>query len=189
LTAKSVERSIRIVRGQRVMLDADLALIYGVPTKALNLAVKRNAKRFPADFRFRLSIRELDVLRFQNETSKNGEGRGGRRYQPWVFTQEGVAMLSAVLRSAKAIAVNVEIMRAFVRMREAMAASTELTRRLAQLEAEMERHAAVLGQHKAETTQALRSVFEALRQLAVEAPEAERPARRVGFVLDRAQGG
>jgi hypothetical protein len=104
------------IRGQKVMLDADLAELYRVPTKSLNLAVKRNADRFPEDFAFQLTEAEVTALRFQFETSKRG--RGGRHYLPRAFTEQGVAMLSGVLRSARAVQVNIAIMRAFVRLRE-----------------------------------------------------------------------
>src|SRR5690349_13299051 len=110
---KDVERRIYIIRGVRVMLDEDLAALYEIPTKALNQAVKRNLERFPGDFAFQLTLQEVRGLRSQFVTSN--EGRGGRRYQPWVFTEHGVAMLSSVLRSETAVQVNIEIMRAFVR--------------------------------------------------------------------------
>ena len=99
-----VERRIFLVRGQNIMLDADLAALYRVPTKSLNLAVKRNADRFPEDFMFQLTDDEVAGLRFHSETSKRG--RGGRRYLPYAFTEQGVAMLSSVLRSSRAVQVN-----------------------------------------------------------------------------------
>jgi hypothetical protein len=111
-----ISQKIFFVRGTRVMLDADLARLYAVPTKNLNKAVKRNASRFPSDFMFQLSPKELHGLRFQTGTSKRG--RGGRRYAPHVFTEQGVAMLSSVLRGSRAVQVNVAIMRTFVRLRE-----------------------------------------------------------------------
>lgn len=113
VTSAKVESKIHIVRNQSVMLDSDLATLYGVRTKELNKAVKRNRSRFPADFMFELSSQETASLRFQFGTSK----RGGRRYRPHVFTEQGVAMLSSVLNSVRAIHVNIEIMRAFVRLR------------------------------------------------------------------------
>ena len=106
---EQIERAIQIVRGQRVLLDADLAQFYGVLTKALNQAVRRNAERFPADFAFQLTPQEFAALRSQIVTSN--VGRGGHRYRPWVFTEHGVAMLSSVLRSPTAVRVNVEIIR------------------------------------------------------------------------------
>ena len=127
-----IERRIYHIRGQRVMLDNNLAQLYGVPTKALNLAVRRNRERFPEDFMFRLTTDEVQRLRFQIETSN--VRRGGRRYLPYAFTQEGVAMLSGILRSKQAVRVNIEIMRAFVRMRELLVAHKDLSRKLAELE-------------------------------------------------------
>ncbi len=109
-TDGEVERRIHILRGERVMLDADLASLYGVETGYLNLAVRRNLTRFPEDFMFQLTAEEADALRLQIAIS-NTEGRGGRRYLPYAFTEQGVAMLSSVLRSARAVQVNIAIMR------------------------------------------------------------------------------
>lgn len=128
-----IEHRIYHLRGHKVMLDSDLALLYQVQTKQLNLAVKRNIKRFPADFMFQLSSEEHDRLRFQIETSKNGK-RGGRRYPPYVFTEHGVTMLASVLNSDRAIQVNVAIVRAFVRLRELLESHHDLAEKLAQLE-------------------------------------------------------
>jgi ORF6N domain len=114
-----IERAIKVVRGQRVILDADLAELYGVTTAALNQAVRRNAQRFPVDFAFQLNPSEFHDLISQTVTSKSG--RGGRRKLPWAFTEHGVAMLSSVLRSGQAVRVNIEIMRAFVRLRRLLA--------------------------------------------------------------------
>ena len=114
IPAEKIAQKIYIIRGQKVMLDSDLAKLYGVPTKALNLAVKRNKERFPKDFMFQLSRAEIKDLRFQTETSS----WGGQRYLPYVFTEQGVAMLSGVLRSKRAVQINISIMRAFVKMRE-----------------------------------------------------------------------
>jgi len=129
----SVERiisQIYLVRGHKVMLDRDLAALYGVPTKALNQAIKRNLARFPEDFMFQLSKAEVTDLRSQIVTSS----WGGRRYLPYVFTQEGVAMLSSVLRSSRAIQMNIVIMRAFVRIRELLATNKDAARRLQDIE-------------------------------------------------------
>lgn len=112
--------AILLMRGQRVILDADLAGLYGVPVKGLIRAVKRNLDRFPADFMFQLEKQEVALLRYQFGTSN---GRGGRRYAPYAFTEQGVAMLSSVLRSKRAVLVNVEIMRAFVRLRRMLASN------------------------------------------------------------------
>ena len=127
-----IEGKINLVRSKRVLLDHELAALYAVPTKSLNLAVKRNRERFPPDFMFQLTAEEIRGLRFQIETSKTG--RGGRRYLPFAFTQEGVAMLSSVLRSDRAVRVNVEIMRAFVRMRNFALTNRELARKVTDLE-------------------------------------------------------
>ena len=123
-----IEKAIYLIRGEKVMLDRDLALLYGVETKMLNRAVKRNLKRFPSDFMFQLTADETDILRYQIGTSK--KGRGGRRYLPYVFTEQGVAMLSSVLNSERAVLVNIEIMRAFVKLRQMLASNAELSRRL-----------------------------------------------------------
>ena len=123
--ADHIAASIRIVRGHSVLLDAELAELYGVETKVLIQSVKRNLERFPADFLLQLSPTEWESLRSQSVTSK--VGRGGRRYAPLAFTEQGVAMLSSVLKSGRAIAVNIEIMRTFVRLRGASPSNNELT--------------------------------------------------------------
>ena len=144
-----IEKSIYLIRGEKVMLDRDLAELYRVETKMLNRAVKRNLRRFPTDFMFQLSDDETSRLRYQIGTSK--KGRGGRRYLPYVFTEQGVAMLSSVLHSQRAISVNIEIMRAFVKLREMLASNSELCRRLDELESKYDRQFKV--------------VFDAIRQL------------------------
>ncbi len=156
-----IEKIILTVRGQRVMMDADLATLYGVTTKALNQAVKRNLARFPRDFMFQLTDEEAAALRSQIVTSKR---RGGRQYRPYVFTEQGVAMLSSVLRSERAIQVNIAIMRAFVRLRELIGSNKILSRRLAELEKKYDAQ--------------FRVVFEAIRELMAE--PASKP-RRIGF--------
>ena len=122
---------IYLIRAQKVMLDSDLADLYGVETKILKRAVKRNHERFPEDFMFQLNNQELIRLRCQNGTSKMGHG--GSRYLPYAFTEQGVAMLSGVLTSPRAIKVNIAIMRAFVRLREVLASHKELARKLEEL--------------------------------------------------------
>ena len=144
-----IEKAIYLIRGEKVMVDRDLALLYGVETKMLNRAVKRNLKRFPSDFMFQLTVDEADVLRYQTGTSK--KGRGGRRYLPYVFTEQGVAMLSSVLNSERAVLVNIEIMRAFVKLRQMLASNAELSRRLDELESKYDKQFKV--------------VFDAIRQL------------------------
>ena len=129
-----VKNLIYTIRGQKVMLDSDLATLYGVETKRLNEAVKRNIERFPSDFMFQLSEDEFKVLRSQFATSKEElEKRGGRQYLPYVFTEQGVAMLSSVLRSKKAIEVNVQIMRTFVRMRQWAIENKDLSKQVSEL--------------------------------------------------------
>lgn len=129
-----IERRIHEVRGHKTMLDSDLAELYGVSTKALNQAVVRNLERFPDDFMFQLSAPETKSLRSQTVTSE--KGRGGRRYAPRVFTEQGVAMLSSVLRSERAVAVNIAIMRTFVRLRAMITPYRELSEKVTKLEQE-----------------------------------------------------
>ena len=128
---EAIERRILLIRGQKVMLDSHLAELYEVETKALLRAVKRNAERFPEDFMFTITEAEFAVLRCQFGTSSEW---GGRRYLPRAFTEQGVAMLSSVLRSKRAVQVNIEIMRAFVRLKQMLATHAELARKLAALE-------------------------------------------------------
>lgn len=174
-----IERRILLIRGQKVMLDADLAGLYEVETKALNQAVRRNIERFPEDFTFQLTDEETTVLRSQSVTSNEGngetavlrsqsaasnEGRGGRRYNPYAFTEQGVAMLSSVLRSSRAVQVNIAIMRAFVTLREMLASHRDLARRLEEIEQKYDVQFKV--------------VFDAIREL-MKPPEKSRP--RIGF--------
>jgi len=161
-----IERAIFLIRGQKVMLDLDLAALYGVETKMLNRAVRRNIDRFPEDFMFQLTKEEFENLRCQFGTSRLW---GGRRYPPYVFTEQGVAMLSSVLNSKRAIKVNVEIMRAFVRLRQMLASNEELARKLDALEKKYDAQ--------------FKIVFDAIREL-MEPPEAK-PKRKIGFLADR----
>ena len=163
---EQIEQVILLIRGQRVMLDRDLAALYGVETGNLNKAVQRNPERFPADFMFQLTPEEAESLRFQFGSLKRGQHF---KYLPRVFTQEGVAMLSGVLRSPRAVQVNVAIMRVFVRLREALALHKDLAHRLAELERRMEGH-----------DQAIKSLFDAIRELM--SPPAK-PKREIGFHL------
>lgn len=165
IAAPAIEKRILVVRGRQVMVDEDLADLYGVETKRLIQQVKRNLKRFPEDFMFQLDKAEAEALRSQIATSN--DGRGGRRYAPYVFTEQGVAMLSGVLRSERAIAVNVEIMRAFVELRRAASSYAAIEKRLEEIERE-------LGSHDEQLNQ----IFQALRQLISPPPSAKRP---VGF--------
>lgn len=134
---EQIQQAVYIVRAQKVMLDSDLAQLYGVETKVLNLAVKRNINRFPEDFMFDLSENEWNILRFQFETSSlsnDSTAHGGRRYLPKVFTEQGIAMLSGVLKSDRAVQVNISIMRMFVQMRRFASEYVELEERISQLE-------------------------------------------------------
>jgi len=160
----AIETRIHLIRGRKVMLDTDLAQLYGVATKNLNKAVERNRERFPEDFMFRLAASEFADLRFQTGTSSR---HGGRRYLPYAFTQEGIAMLSSVLRSPRAAAVNVEIMRAFVRMRGMLLSVDELARKVEALE-----------RKAVANDQDMKEVFAALRQLMT---PPEPPRREIGF--------
>ena len=148
------------------MLDSDLAELYEVPTKRLNEQVRRNAARFPPDFMFQLTPEETDSLRSQIATLESGRGQH-RKYLPYAFTEQGVAMLSSVLNSEKAVQVNIAIMRAFVRLREMLATHRELAQKLKELESKLESH-----DHQ------IRSIFQTIRQLM--APP-EPPRRRIGF--------
>lgn len=168
-SAPAIESRIYAIRGRQVMLDEDLAELYGVETKRLVQQVKRNLKRFPGDFMFQLTKAEAEVLRSQIATSN--DGRGGRRYEPYVFTEQGVAMLSGVLRSDRAIAVNIEIMRAFVELRRAAGSFQELQQRLDQMELDV-------GARLSEHDEQLRQIFEALRRLIAPPPTTKRP---IGF--------
>ena len=164
-----IESRIYLIRGQKVLLDADLASLYQVETKVLNQAVRRNRERFPADFMFQLTRKEDEALRSQIVTSNQGSVRGGRRYSPYAFTEQGIAMLSSVLSSERAIKVNIAIMRTFVRLRHLLATNEELARRLEQLE-----------WRQNEQGQQIQVVFETIQHL-IEAPGEEQPPRRFGF--------
>jgi hypothetical protein len=156
------------VRGHKVLLDSTLAGLYGVQTKVLVQAVKRNRQRFPSDFLFELNNHDIAHLRSQIVTSS----WGGRRSLPFAFTEQGVAMLSSVLNSARAIRVNIEIMRAFVRLREMIKTNKELSGKLDELESKVAKH-----------DQAIAGLITAIRELA--APIPPKPTRRIGFVIDQ----
>jgi len=164
-----ITQTILLIRGHKVILDEDLAEMYHVETKALNRAVRRNFDRFPGDFMIQLSAEEFASLRYQTGTSnlrsQIGTSRwGGRRYAPYAFTEQGVAMLSSVLRSKRAVMVNIEIMRAFVRLRQMLATNADLARKLAALEKKYDAQ--------------FRAVFEAIRELMTPAAVSKRP---IGF--------
>jgi hypothetical protein len=165
IAAPAIEKRIYIIRGRQVMLDEDLADLYSVETKRLIEQVKRNLERFPDDFMFQLRKDEAAALRSQIATSN--VGRGGRRYAPYVFTEQGVAMLSSVLRSKTAIAVNIEIMRAFVELRRVASSYAAIEKRLEQIERGM-----------GEYDEQLEQIFSALRQLITSPSQPQRP---IGF--------
>jgi hypothetical protein len=175
--ASLIGSRILTLRGQRVMLDAVLAELYGVPTKALVQAVKRNPARFPPDFMFQLSVEEFAGLRSQFVTSS--PGHGGRRTPPYAFTEQGVAMLSSVLGSPRAIGVNIEIMRTFVRVRALSATHAELADRLAELEGKADALAASHDTLSRVTRAQLKQVFDALRELMT---PPDPPRRPIGFL-------
>lgn len=185
LPAEHIATRILLMRGYKVLLDADLAALYGVETRVLVQAVKRNLERFPKDFMFQLENQDLAALRSQIVISN--VGRGGRRTAPYAFTEQGVAMLSSVLNSPQAIAVNIEVMRAFVRLREVLAGNKELTATLAALEQKTEllslQHETFAGNTRAQFKQ----VFEALRQLMAPPPEPKK--RPIGFVTPEEKPG
>ena len=172
-----IQSRVLALRDQRVMLDADLAELYGVETRVLVQAVKRNASRFPTDFMFKLTQAEFDGLRSQTVMS-NG-GRGGRRTTPLAFTEQGVAMLSSVLGSPRAIAVNIEIVRTFVRLRQLAATHADLAKRLAEVERKTASMASQPDAFGQETREHLQQIFRALKSLM--APP-DPPKRPIGFI-------
>lgn len=165
--SEQIEASVHVLRGQNVLLDGELADLYGVSVTALNQAVKRNPDRFPADFMFQVTAEERETLLSRNVMSKLAVGterRGGRRTLPYAFTEQGVAMLSSVLKSKRAAQVNVEVMRTFVRLRRMLAGNAELAGRLEELEKHYDKQ--------------FRAVFDAIREL-MAPPQPERPP--IGF--------
>jgi hypothetical protein len=169
--ASAVESRILFLRHQRVILDADIAQLYGVPVKRLNEQVKRNQERFPSDFMFQLSEKEHGALRSQFATSN--EGRGGRRYTPYVFTEHGAIMAATVLNSERAVQMSVFVVRAFVRLREMLATNRRLAGKIAELENRLDTHDSVIQE-----------LIEAIKELMT--PK-EPPRRRIGFQLPAAK--
>jgi len=165
IPVERIEHAIFEIRGQRVMMDVDLAALYGVETGALVRAVKRNLDRFPADFTFQLTASEFRILRCQSGISSRW---GGRRFLPYAFAEQGVAMLSSVLHSKQAIRVNVEIMRVFVRLRRMMVDQQQFALKLAEIESKLAEH-----------DQSIKVVFDAIRQLM--ATPKPKPVRKIGF--------
>lgn len=172
IAAEVIKNKIYLIRGYRVMLDSDLAGLYGVETKNLNLQVRRNMRRFPADFMFQLNKEE--TLRLQFATSR----WGGKRYLPYVFTEQGVAMLSSVLNSERAIEVNIVIMRAFVRMREILMTHKDLAAKITALELKYKNHDIRFSEYDKHIT----AIFEAIKKLM--APPPDKPKRRIGFHME-----
>ena len=168
---ESIVSKIVFLRGEKVLLDRDLAELYGVETGALNRAVKRNAERFPKDFMFQITDEEAELLRCQTGISK--PGRGGRRYLPYAFSEQGVAMLSSVLNSKRAIDVNIAIMQAFVQLRKTMESHDSLARKLTELEHNLENH-----------DEQIQAIFEAIRQLI--APP-DKKGKKIGFTVKEKQ--
>ena len=162
--AIQIESLILIIRGEKVILDSDLATLYEVETKVLTQTVRRNMSRFPADFMFQLTREEFDHLRSQSVSSR----WGGRRYLPYAFTEQGVAMLSSVLRSENAVKVNIEIIRAFVRLRQILASNKKLAQKIDELEQKYDEQ--------------FKKVFEAIKQLMAPSPNEKK--RPIGFVWD-----
>lgn len=175
---QSISLAIAALRGQRVILDSDLAALYGVETKRFNEQVKRNAARFPADFMFQLTAEESDSLRSQIATLKTGRGQH-RKYLPYVFTEHGAIMAAMVLNSPRAVEVSVYVVRAFVRLREAAVLHKDLAERLASLEEKTEALAMSHDTFSRNTRNQLRQVFDALRELTI---PPDPPARPIGFV-------
>jgi hypothetical protein len=161
--AERIKQAIYLIRGENVMLDRDLALLYGIPTKALKQAVRRNLERFPDDFMFILSPEEFHIWRSQFVTSK--EDRKGLRYPPMAFTERGVAMLSSVLKTPRAVQVNIAIMRTFVQLREMLSGNAQLAQKLAELERKYDHQ--------------FKIVFDAIRQLM--APPEPPKRKQIGF--------
>lgn len=168
LPVELIERRIYLIRGQKVMLDADLAELYQVETRQINQAVRRNIDRFPEDFMFQLTADEAAILRSQFVISRSGHG--GRRYTPVAFTEHGVAMLSAVLNSERAVRMSIVIIRAFVRLREIVAADQTVAARLERVETRLDKHGSAIG-----------VLVDEIKKLK-RAPPAK---RRIGFVTDR----
>src|SRR6266478_5763070 len=166
-----IEQRIYTIRGVRVILDSDLAALYGVPTKRLNEQYRRNRDRFPEDFAFQLTRQEIDSLRSQIATSSS---HGGRRYRPYAFTEHGALQAANILNSPRAVQMSIFVVRAFAKMREALLASPQLAKKLAALEKKL---TARLDVHESAIVQVLQEVMQILNP----PPEPEPPRRRIGF--------
>lgn len=185
LAPEAITLRIVTVRSQRVIVDADLAALYGVETKRFNEAVKRNAAKFPADFMLTLTTEEFSALRSQFATSNDSPGRGGRRYAPRVFTEHGALMAATILNSPRAVEVSVYVVRAFVRLRELAASNGDLAKRLDELEQKTEALAINHDTFSRNTRAQLKQVFDALRELMT---PPEPPKRPIGFVTPEDKG-
>jgi hypothetical protein len=172
IPVETIERKIYLIRGCKIMLDSDLAALYEVPTKRLNEAVRRNLDRFPDDFMFQLSAEELEIF-LRSQIATSNVGRGGRRYPPFAFTEHCVAMLSSVLTSKRAVALNILIIRAFVRLREYLATHQDLARKLEDVERTQQEHGAHIQQ-----------IYDCIDRL-LEPPEPSK--RRIGFAVPEDQ--
>ena len=181
--AEAISLRILTLRGQRVIIDADLAALYDVPTKRLNEAVKRNLAKFPVDFMFTLTEDEFTNLRSQIATSS--AAHGGRRYRPRVFTEHGALMAATLLNSSRAVEVSIYVVRAFVRLRELASSQTDLAQRLADLEEKTEGLALNHDTFSRNTRAQLKQVFDALRELMTPHEPAKRP---IGFVTPEDKG-
>ncbi len=168
-----IQNKIYLIRGQKVMFDRDLAELYGVTTGNLNKTVRRNLERFPLDFMFQLTQKEADSLIFQFGRPK--EGRGGSRYLPYAFTEQGVAMLSSVLKSKSAVLVNIQIMRVFTKLREMMASHKDLARKIEDLEKKFQE------KYKEQDNKIL-LVFKAIKDLLTDKEEASKKRGPMGFI-------
>jgi len=168
LVSNSIESQIHLIRGQKILLDADLAALYGVEVRALNQAVKRNKERFPPDFVIQLTAEEYMALKSQTVTSKSR--RGGRRYAPHAFTEHGAIMAASVLNSPRAVEMSIYVVRAFLRLRETLATHKELAAKLSELEQRLETHD--------------QEIVEIVKAIHVLAMPPEKPARRIGFRPD-----
>ena len=169
---KPVESKILILRGHKIILDSDLAELYGVSVKRLNEQVKRNAERFPADFMFQLSAKEHDYLKSQTATSK--QRRGGRRYPPYAFTEHGAIMAATVLNSERAVEMSVFVVRAFVRLRETLSRNRQVAAKLSELERKLKGH-----------DTAIQDLIDAIQELMSPEPSKQRP---IGFKLPEKSG-
>ena len=167
IPVERIANKIYVIREQKVILDKDIAELYEIPTGRLNEQVKRNIKRFPNDFMFQLTKEEYEVLKSQNAISKTK--RGGRRYNPFAFTEQGIAMLSSVINSERAIEVNILIMRAFVKLREILSTHKELADKLKELELKLDTH-----------DEQIQVIIETINQLLT---EPEKPKKKMGFEI------